>query len=313
MAQDLFTGAAGTLVSHDSGWNLADTADGETLTDIRIDGSGFAVQNNSFGQTRVYYAGTTVAAKSEIVVPVGAFATLPSSEAVVVFIAGGAGNKGIEARIGAAQLTGQTVNSVRIASNGAFVVQQSLSPTIDTSSVALTISLLRTSTTNVDLVVNGTTYPINTTGVDITSGESGFQLIRNSGSATTLKIDSWTDGVSSGGSSTINPGTAALSMNGLAGSMNPFTNVFIREVLINEAGSPVTNKTGISLLVWYGGSPNGSPNLSYSALTTDANGTASWSIVPGTLVYNQMIFYVATDGSASLSMYTCARMTPTYN
>lgn len=115
-----------------------------------------------------------------------------------------------------------------------------------------------------------------------------------------------------GGSGTINPATAALSLLGRAGSANAFSTVTIREVLINEAGSPVANRTGISLLVWYGGSPAGTPDLSYSALTTDANGTASWSIAPGSLVYNQPIFYVATDGGASLSQYTCARLVPTY-
>jgi hypothetical protein len=88
--------------------------------------------------------------------------------------------------------------------------------------------------------------------------------------------------------------------------------VRIREVLINEAGSPVGNRTGMSLLIWYGGSPVGAPDLSYSALTTDANGTTSWSIATGSLAYNQSIFYVATDGGASLSMYTCARMVPSY-
>ena len=117
-----------------------------------------------------------------------------------------------------------------------------------------------------------------------------------------------------GGSSstTINPSKADLTVNGKSVSMNSFSNVFIREVLINEAGSPVANRTGMSVLVWYGGAPVGAPDLSYSALTTDAAGTASWSIATGSLVYNQTIFYVATDGGTSLSMYTCARLVPTY-
>src|SRR4249920_2910665 len=95
-ATDLFTGGAGTLVGHDSNCALADTGAGETLTDLRIDGSGFCVQNNAFGQTRAFYTGTTVAAKSEIVIPIGAFVTVPSSEIAGVFIAGGTSNKGIE-------------------------------------------------------------------------------------------------------------------------------------------------------------------------------------------------------------------------
>jgi hypothetical protein len=65
--------------------------------------------------------------------------------------------------------------------------------------------------------------------------------------------------------------------------MNPFTNVRIREVLINEAGSPVANQTGIHLLVWYSGFPAGAADLSYSNMTTDPTGTTSWSLATGTL------------------------------
>ena len=118
--------------------------------------------------------------------------------------------------------------------------------------------------------------------------------------------------ISGGGSTTITPGKATLTLAGNAATINTFTKVAIKEVFINEAGSPVTNRTGMSLLVWYGGSPIGAPDLSYSALTTDAAGTASWSLAPGSLIFNQTIFYVATDGGASLSQYTCARMIPTY-
>jgi hypothetical protein len=121
------------------------------------------------------------------------------------------------------------------------------------------------------------------------------------------------NGAAAGGSTTLSPAQAALTLNGRTGTINSFSAVFIREVLINEAGSPVTNRTGMSLLVWYAGNPVGAPDLSYSALTTDANGTASWSLPTGGLTFNQAIFYVATDGHSSLSEYTCARITPTYN
>jgi hypothetical protein len=102
------------------------------------------------------------------------------------------------------------------------------------------------------------------------------------------------------------------SLTGLAPTSNAFTNVRIREVLINEAGSPVANQTGIHLVVWYNGFPIGAPDLSYSNMTTDPTGTTSWSLATGTLIYNQRIFYVAHDGHASLSVYTCAQMQPTY-
>lgn len=116
-----------------------------------------------------------------------------------------------------------------------------------------------------------------------------------------------------GSSTTVTPTTGDLSMLGRTPTVNSFSAVAIREVLINEAGSPVANRTGIHLHVWYAGNPHGAPDLSYSDLTTDADGTASWSLPIGGLTFNQTIFYVATDGGASLSEYTCARMIPTYS
>jgi len=115
-----------------------------------------------------------------------------------------------------------------------------------------------------------------------------------------------------GGSTTVSPAQAALTLSGRAATVNSFSAVAIREVLINEAGSPIANRTGISLHVWYSARPDGTPDLSLSALTTDADGTASWSLPTGGLVFNQTIFYVATDGGDSLSEYTCASMIPTY-
>lgn len=162
-----------------------------------------------------------------------------------------------------------------------------------------------------------------TDGTNFWTGATNAKVV----AATTALATSWTEALSSrtinmiatfkegaggGTTTTINPTTAALSLLGRAASANAFSSVTIKEVFINEAGSPVTNRTGMSLLVWYGGSPVGAPDLSYSALTTDANGTASWSIATGSLVYNQPIFYVATDGGASLSQYTCARLVPIY-
>lgn len=113
--------------------------------------------------------------------------------------------------------------------------------------------------------------------------------------------------------SNASPQASPVTMNGRAATVNSFSTITIREVLVNEAGSPVANRTGMSLLVWYAGNPVGAPDLSYSALTTDAAGTASWNIATGGLSYNQTIFYVATDGGASLSQYTCARLVPTYS
>lgn len=117
------------------------------------------------------------------------------------------------------------------------------------------------------------------------------------------------------GSTTVNPLPGSLTMQGREPSVNPFTNVRIAEVLINEAGSPVAGRTGMHLLVWYEGYPFGAPDLSYSDATTGAAGTLSYSLATGPLAYNSPIFYVLTDGNASgsLSGYTCARMVPTYS
>lgn len=119
---------------------------------------------------------------------------------------------------------------------------------------------------------------------------------------------------SAGSSTTVTPSTGSVVAAGNAPSLNSFTNVRIREVLVNAAGSPVGSRTGVSLLVWYEGYPIGAPDLSYSNMTTDANGTTSWSIATGPLVYGDPIFYVANNGvAASLSEWTCARMIPTYS
>jgi hypothetical protein len=116
------------------------------------------------------------------------------------------------------------------------------------------------------------------------------------------------------GDTTLTPSVGQLVWVGQIPSTNPFTNVRIRDVLINEAGSPVGSRTGIHLMVWYGGVPSGAPDLSLSNMTSDANGTISWSLVTGSLVYNQNVFYIAHDGNASgsLSQYTCARVIPSY-
>ncbi len=196
MASDSFTGSATTLAAHDSNWQLADTGAGESLADIGIDGSGFAKLTATFKNPFAMYSGTDSSQKSEIVIPVGAFATVVGAEAIAVTICGSSSNKGFEGQIGAAQLTGQVVNAVRTASNGSFISSVTLSPTIDTSSVALTMSLQRTSSTNMDLIVNGTTYNVNTTGVDIATGQGGFWLLSGASLGTT-KIDSWTNGVAS--------------------------------------------------------------------------------------------------------------------
>jgi hypothetical protein len=168
------------------------------------------------------------------------------------------------------------------------------------------------------LAGGGTTYATGTNGLSIgvmsqhvvATGTYGGNFTQSSGTSAGVITFALKD--AGAATATATPGVGAVTASGLAPTSNAFTNVRIREVLINEAGSPVANQTGIHLVVWYNGFPIGAPDLSYSNMTTDPTGTTSWSLATGTLIYNQRIFYVAHDGHASLSVYTCAQMQPTY-
>lgn len=118
--------------------------------------------------------------------------------------------------------------------------------------------------------------------------------------------------VAAGGSSTtVTPSPAALSVSGKQVATSSFQSVRIREVLVNGSGQAVGGATDIGLRVWYSGICAGAPDVSLNGMTTDANGTTSWSIVTGTLAYNQAIFYVAQN-SVSYSHYACGRLVPSY-
>lgn len=115
----------------------------------------------------------------------------------------------------------------------------------------------------------------------------------------------------SGTSTTVTPAQSALTLNGRAATTSAFQNVRIREVLINGSGQTVGNAQDITLLVWYSGRFGGAPDVSINGLTTDANGTTSWSIATGTLAFNDPVAWVAQN-SISLSHYAAARMVPSY-
>lgn len=110
---------------------------------------------------------------------------------------------------------------------------------------------------------------------------------------------------------TATPGKATLTVSGRQPATSAFNAVRIREVLVNGSGQTVGNATDITLLVWYSGACRGAPDLSINGMTTDANGTTSWSIATGSLALGGTIFYVAQN-SVSLSHYTAARMVPAY-
>mgnify|MGYP001591711135 CR=1 FL=1 len=109
----------------------------------------------------------------------------------------------------------------------------------------------------------------------------------------------------------LTPAQAALTLNGRGVTTSAFQNVRIRELLVNGSGQAIASATDITLLVWYAGRCGGAPDVSLNSMTTDADGTTSWSIATGTLAFNQAIFYVAQN-SVSLSHYAAARMTPSY-
>jgi hypothetical protein len=115
----------------------------------------------------------------------------------------------------------------------------------------------------------------------------------------------------SGTGTTINPGKATLTLSGLAPTTSAFNSVRIREVLVNASGQAVGNASSITLLVWYSGIFRGAPDVSLNGMTTDANGTTSWSIATGTLAYLDPVAYIAQN-SISYSHYAAGRMVPSY-
>lgn len=113
------------------------------------------------------------------------------------------------------------------------------------------------------------------------------------------------------GSVTKTPAQAVLTINVLAPTTNAFTYVAIQDTLISESGQAVANAANIRLMVWYNGQAIGAPDYSANGQTSNASGSISWSVTPGTLANGQAIFYVAQD-SISYSNYTCGRVVPTY-
>lgn len=149
-------------------------------------------------------------------------------------------------------------------------------------------------------------------GSSIASGSPGIAVYSDGEAGLSFDNFTATDELGGGGSTvTKTPTTANLSIGGRTISTNAFTAIRIRDVLINESGQPVGNAANITLKVWYSGYCSGPADFSRNGQTTDANGTASWSISTGTLTSGSPIFYVAQD-SVSYSNYTAARMIPSY-
>ncbi len=124
-------------------------------------------------------------------------------------------------------------------------------------------------------------------------------------------ITSYTSYNSGSTSVTKTPAQAVLTVNVLAPLTNAYTFVAIQDTLISESGQAVANAANIRLLVWYSGQAIGAPDYSVNGQTSNASGSISWSVTPGSLANGQAIFYLAQD-SISYSNYTCGRVVPTY-
>lgn len=158
--------------------------------------------------------------------------------------------------------------------------------------------------------VDATTVTVTDSSSPYLSGDIGCYSVGNG------TPDIWdtitVKGTAAGGSTaTVTPAPAVITITGRTPATSAFSNVRIREVLVNESGQVVGGAANITLLVWYSGRFGGAPDVSLNGMTSDANGTTSWSIATGTLAYNDPIAYVAQD-SVSFSNYTCARMIPSY-
>lgn len=182
--------------------------------------------------------------------------------------------------------------------------------TLDTQTVTVaTNDVLRLEANGTSLTgkINGVTVIGPITDGDLTTAGVGLR------SSNTSDWDDWSGGDLGSSTTTVTPSTGAITSSGQAPIINNFTNVRYQEVLINAAGSPVSNRTGLRFTVWYSGQCAGAPDLSYSDLTTGAAGTASYSLASGSLALGQKAFGVITDGGASLSSYTCGLLTLTYS
>lgn len=140
------------------------------------------------------------------------------------------------------------------------------------------------------------------------SGSYGFDVTLSDAANGGFQVIALKESVAS---TTVTPSQAALTLNGRTPVTSAFQNVRIREVLVNGSGQAVGSATSIGLRVWYSGICAGAPDVSLNGMTTDADGTTSWSIATGTLAFNDPIFFVAQN-SVSYSHYACGRLVPNY-
>lgn len=165
--------------------------------------------------------------------------------------------------------------------------------TLDTQTVSIVngdVLRLEVSGTTLNFYVNAALQIGPITDSDLSSGQPGIRVLNNA------DWDDWSGGDLSSDDATITPTTGSLTLQGRAALANDFTAITLRGTLINEAGSPVADATGIACLVWYGSAPAGTPDESLSSLTTNANGSYSFALALGGLAFNDPVYRVIYSG-----------------
>lgn len=114
-----------------------------------------------------------------------------------------------------------------------------------------------------------------------------------------------------GTTATALPITGSVTASGRNALVNAFNSISLRGTFINEAGSPVANATGINCLVWYNTAPAGAPDESLSSLTTNANGSYSFALALGGLVFGEQVYRVIYQNDPPTRNHAGVR-TPSY-
>jgi hypothetical protein len=298
MATDNFTAANGTaLATYNAQWTAAV--------------SGWEVRDNK--------ANATADADSYAIRNEGGYSADQSSKANITGMSSFSEYRGVCARCAGSEATfrgyvvltdgssGAGHTGIGKVTNGSTAVLKDVTTTFAAND-QIEIRCTGTSPVTIAFYKNGVLVD-STTDNDspYTDGAPGIYAYGN-----TPGLDDWEGADIAGGTTaTVTPAPAALSLQGRAPTTSAFQNVRIREVLTNGSGQVVSNATDITLLVWYAARCGGAPDISLNGMTTDSNGTISWSIPTGGLGYQSPIFYVAQN-AVSLSHYTAARLIPNY-
>lgn len=148
-------------------------------------------------------------------------------------------------------------------------------------------------TTILDQESNGSLYWTSAVSKHVVSSTDAFSPSFTGGSTGTATIAASFKAATSGSTEgTATPTTGSVALQGRAPLVNDFSTITLRGTMINEAGSPLADLTGITCLVWYGSAPVGAPDESLSSLTTNANGSYSFALALGSLAFDDPVYRV---------------------